>query len=452
MTIAHMAIGNTFSNNLNDYSAGFEASTSINSTKTEAIVTENLVQTICEGDNIAPITIPLQNGAFDIQITSDSGADVSWMGVEIIANQAIITGNPGINISNRTQYDFIVTTVGNFPRDIYNGLITVNADAALSNVSNNVNQTVCEGEEIAPIVLNFGDGATGVVLTSASGANTWMNVEVLGNVVSIVGIPNIDISTQTLYDYTITTTGSSCDEKSIQGVVTVNPAPKVVNSSGNINQAVCEGNAINPIVFRLEGAQRANVSGLPSGVSFDISGATLTIFGTPSDVSSNQTFSYTVEPVNTTSNCVGTPISGQITVNANGTLDNISNNANQAVCENSPISQITYSLSGGATGVTISSNSGANTWLNAVVNGDNVIVNGTPPDEGVMVEVGAAYALNKPVFLFRDDFRRCTDSDQYPLNLMLFAGLPESNWEEMVYDSIDSIRDQGSALGQWAQS
>jgi nucleoside 2-deoxyribosyltransferase len=80
------------------------------------------------------------------------------------------------------------------------------------------------------------------------------------------------------------------------------------------------------------------------------------------------------------------------------------------------------------------------------------IVNGTPPDEGVMVEVGAAYALNKPVFLFRDDFRRCTDSDQYPLNLMLFAGLPESDWEEMVYDSIDSIREQGSALEQWAQS
>ena len=80
------------------------------------------------------------------------------------------------------------------------------------------------------------------------------------------------------------------------------------------------------------------------------------------------------------------------------------------------------------------------------------IVNGTPPDEGVMVEVGAAYALSKPVFLFRDDFRRCTDSDQYPLNLMLFAGLPESNWQEMMYDSIDSIKNKSSALGQWAQS
>ena len=37
------------------------------------------------------------------------------------------------------------------------------------------------------------------------------------------------------------------------------------------------------------------------------------------------------------------------------------------------------------------------------------IVNGTPPDEGVMVELGVAIALGKPIFLFRDDFRRCTD-------------------------------------------
>ena len=34
------------------------------------------------------------------------------------------------------------------------------------------------------------------------------------------------------------------------------------------------------------------------------------------------------------------------------------------------------------------------------------IVNGTPPDEGVMVELGMAIALNKAIFLFRDDFRR----------------------------------------------
>lgn len=53
------------------------------------------------------------------------------------------------------------------------------------------------------------------------------------------------------------------------------------------------------------------------------------------------------------------------------------------------------------------------------------VVNGVPPDAGVMVELGMAIALGKPTFLFRDDFRRATDSERYPLNLMLFTGLPE---------------------------
>ena len=43
------------------------------------------------------------------------------------------------------------------------------------------------------------------------------------------------------------------------------------------------------------------------------------------------------------------------------------------------------------------------------------VVNGVPPDEGVMVELGMAIALGKPTFLFRDDFRRVVESEQYPL-------------------------------------
>ena len=39
------------------------------------------------------------------------------------------------------------------------------------------------------------------------------------------------------------------------------------------------------------------------------------------------------------------------------------------------------------------------------------IVNGNPPDEGVMIELGIAIALNKEIFLFRDDFRNCSDSN-----------------------------------------
>ena len=80
------------------------------------------------------------------------------------------------------------------------------------------------------------------------------------------------------------------------------------------------------------------------------------------------------------------------------------------------------------------------------------IVNGTPPDEGVMVELGVAIALGKPIFLFRDDFRRCTDSEHYPLNLMLFAGLPEQDWQSHVHESLTSIGDPSKALACWARN
>ena len=78
------------------------------------------------------------------------------------------------------------------------------------------------------------------------------------------------------------------------------------------------------------------------------------------------------------------------------------------------------------------------------------VVNGTPPDEGVMVELGMAIALGKPTFLFRDDFRRVTDSEEYPLNLMLFTGLPKTGWQDYYYTSVDEIGAPDKALARWA--
>jgi hypothetical protein len=66
-----------------------------------------------------------------------------------------------------------------------------------------------------------------------------------------------------------------------------------------------------------------------------------------------------------------------------------------------------------------------------------------------MVEIGVAIACCKQIFLFRDDFRRCTDSEAYPLNLMLFTGLPEVGWEEYYYTAIEDIRSPQKALVKW---
>lgn len=77
------------------------------------------------------------------------------------------------------------------------------------------------------------------------------------------------------------------------------------------------------------------------------------------------------------------------------------------------------------------------------------IVNGTPPDEGVMVELGAAITLGKKTFLFRDDFRKCTDCERYPLNLMLFTGLPAAGWEAYYYTAIEELAAPQKALSKW---
>ena len=79
------------------------------------------------------------------------------------------------------------------------------------------------------------------------------------------------------------------------------------------------------------------------------------------------------------------------------------------------------------------------------------IVNGMPPDEGVMIELGIAIALKKKIFLFRDDFRNCSDSNQYPLNLMLFLGLPRNNWKKYYFESLQDIKSNKKGLLEWAK-
>jgi nucleoside 2-deoxyribosyltransferase len=67
----------------------------------------------------------------------------------------------------------------------------------------------------------------------------------------------------------------------------------------------------------------------------------------------------------------------------------------------------------------------------------------------VMIELGVAIALEKAIFLFRDDFRRCTDSEYYPLNLMIFSGLPKNSWRDFYYQSLEEIPSPNKALYQW---
>jgi nucleoside 2-deoxyribosyltransferase len=79
------------------------------------------------------------------------------------------------------------------------------------------------------------------------------------------------------------------------------------------------------------------------------------------------------------------------------------------------------------------------------------VVNGVPPDEGVMIELGMAMAYQKEVFLFRDDLRVCGEGGMYPLNLMLFATLSEDKWSNNYYTRIAELSNPHKALARFAK-
>ncbi|MFY7884641.1 MAG: hypothetical protein ACOVOV_07345, partial [Dolichospermum sp.] len=85
-----------------------------------------------------------------------------------------------------------------------------------------------------------------------------------------------------------------CKEATSNGIKIVikpNQAISWINTSGNVNQTMCQFTAITPIKFEIIGATSASVSGLPTGVTGSYTNGEFTISGTPTQ---NGTFNYQV--------------------------------------------------------------------------------------------------------------------------------------------------------------
>ncbi len=74
-------------------------------------------------------------------------------------------------------------------------------------------------------------------------------------------------------------------------------------------------------------------------------------------------------------------------------------------------------------------------WAEGVV----AIMDGADPDSGTAWECGYAYAMRKPVVLFRSDIRGSGDSDDFPYNAMLI-GAADAHIERHL-GSVDEAAD-----------
>ena len=112
---------------------------------------------------------------------------------------------------------------------------------------------------------------------------------------------------------------------------------------------------------------------VPNGLTQTLSSGIFKIEGEPDSQAASSVYTYQIIPVNSTTNCLGTAVTGVITVNATSSVLPINEVAeNQSVCEGNPIVPIEYSIGNGASasGITV-------TWTE---DGNNIA--GNPPGIG----------------------------------------------------------------------
>ncbi|MEC4005428.1 hypothetical protein OX283_012230, partial [Flavobacterium sp. SUN052] len=334
-------------------------------TLTSAPATTN--QTVCIGSPITPITYTFGGTATNATVIGLPAGVVAT----VTGTTVTISGTP--SVSSATPFNYTVTTTGGSCGTLsLGGTITVNplATITLTSAAATTNQTVCSGSPIINITYAFGGTATGATVT---GLPTGVTATVSGTTVTISGSP---IPTG-VFPYTITTTGGSCGTPSLSGTITVNPVSTLTltSAASTTSQSICLNDSITNIVYTFGGsAIGATVTGLPGGVIAVISGNTVTISGTPLFASATP-YTYTITAAG--GNCGFPSLSGTITVSptATLTLTSAGSTTSQTVCIGSPITPITYTFGGSATGATVT---GLPAGVTFAVSGTTITISGSP--------------------------------------------------------------------------
>ncbi len=319
-------------------------------------------QTLCTSRAIANITYSISGGG--------TGANVTGLPAGVIgvynAGVFTISGAP----TATGTFNYTVTTTGTCAQVTATGTIIVNPDAAIALISAANAQTLCINTAIASITYAINGGGTGASITGLpAGVTGAYNAGVF----TISGTP----SALGTFNYTVTTTGT-CAQATATGTISVTPNATIslTSAAGTSSQAVCINTAIASITYSISGGgTNANITGLPAGVTGVYNAGVFTISGTPT---ATGIFNYTVS---TTGSCGQTTATGSITVNPDATivLASSTNTDAQALCINTAIINITYTITGGGTGAIVT---GLPAGLVGAYNAGVFTISGTPTATG----------------------------------------------------------------------
>ncbi|MBS1512263.1 MAG: PKD domain-containing protein [Bacteroidetes bacterium] len=313
-------------------------------------------QTVCINTPISDIQYTLTTGGTGGNLVFTSGTPAGITGSYNAGTQTYtIAGTPAV----AGTYPFTVSPVATCtdPANVFNGVLTVSANATLSLQSASPDRTVCVNNAIAlPIDYLTGGGATGATVTftpALPGVTGTYNAAT--HVFSISGTPSISGT----FSYTVNTVSTCVNAPPLSGTITVNANAGINLTSlpATTNQTVCVNTPVAGIAYDIIGTVTSvTVTGLPAGVTYVYTpgvlpaNGSLTINGTPT-VSNTIPYTYTIT-VNGPCQ-VPTPMNGTILVNPDAGISlNAGSNANPTVCVNTPVS-ISYTVTGTVSSVVV---------------------------------------------------------------------------------------------------
>ncbi len=235
-------------------------------------------QTVCAGGQITPIVYDL-SGGFNVssyEVDWDSTQDPAALSFVHSQTAATLTlsGTVPSSVTTTTVYTYTVTLTSEYSctSTSTTGSITVQPVHSLvltSDVATS-DQTVCEGTAIEKITYNFGNGANDVITT---GLPQGLNLQVVGQTLTISGTSTVDVSVPTTYYYTVSTVDALCTPVSKSGYITLLPAPEIsfvaaaVPGTDSQEVSICNGSSIEDVSVAFKNTPRVTITNsvMPAG-------------------------------------------------------------------------------------------------------------------------------------------------------------------------------------------
>ncbi len=181
---------------------------------------------VCEGTTSADLPYSSTTGSpveyridFDATSEGQGFSDVNWTSLPTSPISVNIPGGASPGTYNAT---LLVLTEVNCESSGDALTITIEPDhiLTLTSPSETENQTICINNAITNITYSTGEGATGASVTAGNLPN-GVNGNFSGGMFTISGTP-MESGT---FNYTVTTSGNSCDVATANGSIIVNPLP-----------------------------------------------------------------------------------------------------------------------------------------------------------------------------------------------------------------------------------